>query len=166
MKHFLFLFVFVFTLVATKTNVNAQIFFRADSSYLEEFRGIDFNKIVASVWVKTCRLNEFLDSNLVPLGSKIKLPLGYTYTALDGDHQWKASKFFVNKVIIPYLQKNVRPNEREVNPPYYWGREKTYYCDTNFFFFAFSVTEILLIIAFIGMLGLVAGAGINITKKN
>lgn len=112
MNRFIFVLVSVF---AVMTTASAQVGFEKaaiEGKYLEQFRGKFYHEIVPQVWLEVCRLNreQYPDSNVVRVGDVIKLPLGKHYLvsseATGNDHMWRASQYFVDMVITPYLVSN------------------------------------------------------------
>lgn len=116
MNRFLAFVVLTLIGVAVVAPVNAQapivsqiVLTKEDSLYLEQFQGRAYGEIVPKVWLRVCELNRerYPDSNLVQLGDVITLPLGLQYVAKagDGDHMWRASKYFSSDVVVPYLMQ-------------------------------------------------------------
>lgn len=109
MKHFLLVLAAMLALLAGATPLVAQPMNAADSSYFEQFRGLEFSQIVDKVWLWTCATNReyFPDSNRVLPGEVIKLPRNVLYVAKPNggqDHMWQASLHFTNEYILPYLE--------------------------------------------------------------
>lgn len=77
------------------------------NSYLEGFRGMASDRVVAEVWKEICAMNRdaYPDSNLVMPGDTILVPMGMKYVAqrTGTRHMWRAAQVFNTLMVQPYL---------------------------------------------------------------
>lgn len=78
-----------------------------NDSYLEQFRGVSHERVVAMVWLDVKKLNEVTHPkpDFVLPGDTLLVPMGMKYVAQTTGtrHMWRAAEVFNASVVQPYL---------------------------------------------------------------